>query len=188
MKIDITLEITPELVDDARRSLHKFNMEHFGTHIDVMDKAFPLEYVERQGIFFDISDIRDREVTTSDIDLDKVKADMFVGFYSGFIEAKGDGTKAYLGTHPCLSKELIDALLSKKISLIGVDFSGVRNGKEHKPTDQYCADRGVFIVENLCSLRDVVKAGGQGRVSTYPVRYADMTGLPCRVVVDIADI
>ena len=100
-------------------------------------------------------------------------------------EAKGYGTKAYFGTHPCLSKELIDALLSKKISIIGVDFAGVRNGKEHTPTDQYCADRGVFIVENLCNLRAVIKAGGQGRVSTYPIRYTEMTGLPCRVVVDI---
>ena len=26
---------------------------------------------------------------------------------------------------------------------IGVDFAGVRRGKEHTPMDQYCADRGV---------------------------------------------
>ena len=185
MKIDITLEVTPARADIAKQNHHNLQMGHYGTHFDVMDKTFPLDYVERQGIFFDISSIWDREVTIADIDLDKVKADMFVGFYSGFIEAKGYGTKAYFGTHPCLSKALIDALLSKRISIIGVDFSGVRNGKEHNPTDQYCADRGVFIVENLCNLRAVIKAGGQGRVSTYPVRYADMTGLPCRVVVDI---
>ncbi len=84
MKIDITLEITPAIVDNARKRLHSPHMDHFGTHFDVMDKTFPLDYVERQGIFFDINHIWEREVTTADIDLDKVKADMFVGFYSGF--------------------------------------------------------------------------------------------------------
>ena len=87
--------------------------------------------------------------------------------------------------YPQLSDELIDRLLDKKISIIGVDFAGVRNGKEHTPKDQYCADRGVFIVENLCNLKAVVDAGGECIVNTYPMNYAEMTGLPCRVVAEV---
>lgn len=185
MKIDLTLELTQALSEAAQKNHGRLRMGHFGTHFDVMDKKFPLEYVERQGIFFDIREIWDRDVELDDIDIDAVAKDMFVGFYSGFLEAKGYGTKEYFGIHPRLSPSLIEALLEKRISIIGLDFSGVRNGREHNPMDQHCADRGVFIVENLCNMRPVLDAGGKAVVSTYPVRYADLTGLPCRVVADI---
>ena len=33
---------------------------HIGTHFDVMNKTFPLNYTRRKGIVFDISDIQDR--------------------------------------------------------------------------------------------------------------------------------
>lgn len=79
------------------------------------------------------------------------------------------------------SKEELD----KGVSIIGVDFAGVRRGKEHTPKDQYCADRGVFIIENLCNLQSVIETGGTCFINTYPMNYADMTGLPCRVVAEI---
>lgn len=84
-----------------------------------------------------------------------------------------------------MSNELIDALLDKDISIIGVDFAGVRRGKEHTPKDQYCADRGVFIIENLCNLKAVLDNGGYFQANTYPMNYAEMTGLPCRVVAEV---
>lgn len=46
------------------------------------------------------------------------------------------------------------------------------------PKDQYCADRGVFIVENLCNLESVVKHGGHFTACTYPMHFAEMAGLP----------
>lgn len=61
----------------------------------------------------------------------------------------------------------------------------IRSGREHTPKDQYCADRGVFVIENLCSLREVVDAGGGFTAHTYPMNYAEMTGLPCRVVAEL---
>lgn len=77
------------------------------------------------------------------------------------------------------------ALLNKQVSMIGVDFAGVRRSKEHTPTDQYCADRGTFIIENLCNMKSVLNAGQQFTAHTYPMNYADVTGLPCRVVAEI---
>lgn len=82
---------------------------------------------------------------------------------------------------------MIDALLDKGVSIIGVDCAGVRRGKEHTPKDQYCADQGVFIIENLCNLQKVIESGGTCLINTYPMNYADMTGLPCRVVAESLD-
>ena len=185
MKVDITLKITPKMVKDAQGNEKKALIGHLGTHFDVMNKEFPLEYTERKGIFFDVSKVTDRDIDIDDIDLNKISKDMFVGFYTGFIEKEGYGTKQYFHEHPQLSSQLIEALLQKKISIIGVDFAGVRRGKEHTPTDQHCADNGVFIVENLCNLYSVLKIGNSFTANTYPMNYAEMTGLPCRVVADI---
>ena len=185
MKIDITLKITPQMVTDAQGNEKKAFVGHLGTHFDVMNKEFPLEYTERNGIVFDVRGIRDRDIEILDIDISRVEKNMFVAFYTGFIDEKAYGTKTYFKEHPQLSVELIEALLQKHISIIGVDFAGVRRGKEHTPMDQHCADHGVFIVENLCNLGSVLKSGDTFIANTYPMNYAEMTGLPCRVVADI---
>lgn len=185
MKIDITLKITPKMATDAQGNERKALVGHLGTHFDVMNKEFPLEYTERKGIVFDVSGVKGRDIDIVDIDLNKVTNDMFVCFYTGFIEEEGYGTRKYFTEHPQLSKELLNALLQKNVSMIGVDFAGVRRGKEHTPTDQYCADHGVFIIENLCNLCSVLKNGTTFFANTYPMNYAEMTGLPCRVVADI---
>lgn len=67
---------------------------------------------------------------------------------------------------------------------LGTHFAGVRNGKEHTPTDQICADRGTFIVENVCNLAAVLNGNKSAhfKAGTYPVNFVGMTGLPCRVV------
>lgn len=85
------------------------------------------------------------------------------------------------------SNKLIDQLPDRKVSIIGIDCAGVRRGLEHTPKDQYCADRGVFIVENLFNLgrllngKDILKF----TANTYPINFSDMTGLPCRVIAEI---
>lgn len=185
MKIDITLKITPKMVKDAQGNEKKALVGHLGTHFDVMNKEFPLEYTERKGIIFDVRQIKDRDIDISDINMNDVESDMFVCFYTRFIEEAGYGTREYFKEHPQLSNELIEALLEKHISIIGIDFAGVRRGKEHTPMDQHCADYNVFIVENLCNLGSVLKHGNVFTANTYPMNYAEMTGLPCRVVADI---
>ncbi len=218
MLIDITLKITPKMALDAQGNEKKALVGHLGTHFDVMDKEFPLEYTRRQGIVFDVSRAakEGREIGLEDVGLaagpsagtdasasaglsasagtaagrdaePDIQEGMFVAFFTGFIEREGYGSKAYFREHPQLSKALIEELVRRKVSLIGVDFAGVRRGREHTPTDQYCADRGVFIIENLCALGEVATASNDGRFTahTYPMRYAEMTGLPCRVVAEV---
>lgn len=185
MLIDITLKITPKMVSDAQGNEKKSPTGHLGTHFDVMNKEFPLEYTERRGIIFDVSHVKGRDIDISDVDLDRIEEGMFTAFYTGFIEEQGYGGKIYFTEHPQLSHALIDALLEKKISMIGVDFAGIRRGKEHTPKDQYCADRGVFVVENLCGLSRLLVSTREFTACTYPMNYVGMTGLPCRVVAKI---
>ncbi|MBR3751291.1 MAG: cyclase family protein [Clostridia bacterium] len=184
MLLDITMRITPELRRSAPEKEDRTLVGHLGTHFDVMDKEFPLEYIRREGIAFDVSGIRQRDIDTSDIDLGRVKKGQFVAFYTGFVHEEPYGTKRYFAEHPQLSDRLIDALLEREISIIGIDCSGVRRGKEHFTADQRCADRRVFVVENLCDLKALVKAESFW-VNTYPVRYSGMTGLPCRVIAEL---
>lgn len=183
MIIDLTICITPKMVKDAQGNEKKALTGHLGTHFDVMDKIFPLEYTKRNGIVFDVSHVGERDIQEGDIDLSKVEGEMFVAFYSGYIEREPYGSQAYFKEHPQLSDALIERLLEKGVSIIGIDFAGVRRGREHTPKDQQCADKGVFIIENLCNLKDILK--GQASAcfiaNTYPMNYADMTGLPCRV-------
>ena len=185
VKKSITLRITPKMATDAQGNEKKALVRHLGTHFDVMNKDFPLEYTERKGLVFDVSSVKNRDIDISDIDMNLITNDMFVCFYTGFIEKEGYGTRKYFTEHPQLSNELLEALLQKKVSMIGVDFAGVRRGKEHTPMDQHCADHGVFIIENLCNLSSVLKIGNTFIANTSPMNYAEMTGLPCRVVADI---
>ncbi len=185
MRLDLTLELTPQMVAHAQHNENKALVGHLGTHFDVMNHVFPLDYTERIGVVFDVSHVEDRDIDLGDIDIAKIEANMFVAFHTGFIEKVGYGSPDYFSNHPQLSHGLIDGLVQRGVSIIGVDFAGVRRGKEHTPKDQYCADRGVFIVENLCNLKEVLGHGGRFTANTYPMRYAQMTGLPCRVIAKI---
>lgn len=184
MLIDLTVEVTPKTAADARGNEKKALTGHLGTHFDVMDREFPLEYVKRRGIVFDVRAAADRDITSKDVDLNRIEAGMFAAFYTGFLEQTGYGTPVYFKEHPQLSDELIDQLLDKGVSIIGIDCAGIRRGAEHTPKDQYCADRNTFVVENLCGLAGILegKQNAEAVIYTFPVRFKGMTGLPCRVV------
>ncbi len=183
--IDITTSVSAELLARAQKNLKLAFKGHVGTHFDVMNKEFPLDYMDLEAIVFNVAECaRKEEIGMDDVALDAVKPGMFVAFHTGFIEQENYATKRYFSLHPQLSQDLIQALLDKRVSIIGVDFAGVRRGKEHTPTDQVCADHGTFIVENLCNLSSVLDGKMQVfcKVGTYPVKFEGQTGLPCRVV------
>ncbi len=184
MFIDITLKITNEMLNAAASHDKIVLAGHVGTHFDVMNKEFPLEYASLPGYIFDVSGIRGREITLRDVDIGKVKRGMFVGFYTHFIEEVGYTSQEYHTHQPVLAVELIEQLLNRGVYIIGVDFMGLRPGKEHTPMDQLCADRGAFVVENLCNLSAVAERRGV-IINTYPMNYAGTSGLPCRVLAQV---
>ena len=182
MLIDLTLKLTREMLCDAVMNENNALVGHAGTHFDVMDKEFPLDYTERNGIVFDVRHVCGREIECADIDLNTVEKDMFVTFYTGYSEKVAYAEPGYFTEHPQLSYDLINALLHKGISIIGLDFAGIRRTPEHIPADQRCADRGVFVIENICNLKDVLAQGSRFIACTYPLHCAELTGLPCRVI------
>ena len=86
MKIDITLRITPKMVTDAQGNEKKTLVGHLGTHFDVMNKEFPLEYTERKGIIFDVSRVKNRDIDIVDIDMDKLRSQ--IGAIKGIGETR----------------------------------------------------------------------------------------------------
>lgn len=184
MIIDLTTLVTKDMLKGARDHVDVASSGHLGTHFDVMNKEFPLEFIERCGIAFDVSKIKDRDIEISDIDISLVKKDMFVAFYTGYIEKVHYGTKEYFKNHPQLFSELIEELLKRQVSIIGIDCSGIRRGQEHRIADQRCADNGAFVIENLCNLKEVLKdkINAEFIANTYPIKFEGMSGLPCRVV------
>ena len=183
--IDLTWRVDLQTADKTKENLEKAKGGHLGTHFDVMNKEFPLEYMEREAVVFDVGECgTERDITLDDIDINEVPEGGFVAFRTGFIEQEGYGTKTYFRDHPQLSMELIGQLLNLGVAIIAVDFAGVRRGQEHTPTDQICADRGTFIVENVCNLATILNGQRYAHfiAGTYPVNFVGMTGLPCRVV------
>ncbi|MBE6728489.1 MAG: cyclase [Ruminococcaceae bacterium] len=187
MLIDITLNVTPEMLKEASELKNPALIGHLGTHFDAMDKQFPLEYTKLDGIVFDVSAVKERDIDINDINLSPVQKNMFIAFFTGFIDEIGYGNNGYFSAHPQLSKELIEALIQKGVSIIGLDFAGVRRGAEHIPTDQYCAEFGTFIIENLVNLNALLEKGGKFTANTYPMNIQGITGLPCRVIAEIQD-
>lgn len=183
MLIDVTLKITPQMTRDAL-ALNRKDLEgHLGTHFDVMDQKFPLEYTRRKGIVFDVEGLQ--EIGIEDVDISKVEKGMFVAFCTDYIERVPYDSDGYFSAHPQLSHDLIDALVEKGVSIIALDFAGVRRGKEHTPKDQYCAEHGVFVVENLCNLRKILEQSNTFIAHTYPMSFTELTGLPCRVLAEL---
>jgi len=185
MLIDITLKITPKMIADAQKMENKSLAGHLGTHFDVMDKEFPLEYTKRRGIVFDVSHIRGRDIEETDIDFSRIEKDMFVAFCTDYISEVEYGLPEYFSSHPQLSHGLIEKLVEQGISIIALDCSGIRRAPEHIPKDRYCAEHDVFVVENLVNLKELLAHGDTFTAHTYPLNYADMTGLPCRVVAEV---
>lgn len=185
MLIDLTLKITPKIAAEAKGNENKALVGHLGTHFDVMNKEFPLEYTKRNAVVFDVRKVKDRDIASCDIDISRVEKDMFVMFCTGYISKNEYGSKTYFSEHPQLSDELIEKLLERGVSMIGVDCGGIRRGKEHTPADRRCADRGAFVIENLCNLEKLCDMEKTFTVNTYPMNFTELSGLPCRVIAEV---
>ena len=83
------------------------------------------------------------------------------------------------------SDALVEYVVAKGVKLIGVDAAGVQKPKKHAAVDQYCADRGVFIIENLNNVKTLLGLDKPFTVYTAPLSRTDLTGLPCRVLAEV---
>lgn len=192
MKIDLSCKVDKKVLEAVGLEAQALGTDldkagHVGTHFDVRDKEFSIEKIITRGIIVDIRHIKTGEVTINDIDLNIIQPNDFIMFYSGILNKFRYGTKEYFTTYVELSDELIDGLIARNVSFIGVDMAGVKETDDHERIDQYCADRGVFIIENLNNLDLVLeKASGKSfTVYTFPLNMSGFSGIPCRVIAEI---
>lgn len=185
--IDLTVEVKKEKWEEIFSNEKMTALGHLGTHFDGMNLSFDINNCKRRGIIFDVRSAASTEIDIKDIDESRVESNTFILFYTGFLGTEEYGTKRYFTDHPQLSKTLIQYLLKKKVSMIGIDAAGIRRGKEHTPADQECADNGVFVVENISNLKELLETAGTRPITvyTFPVKFEGMSGLPCRVVAEI---
>lgn len=186
MWIDLTVSVSRERSETAMANEKMTAFGHLGTHFDVMNLVFPLENAKRSGLFFNKAEeaLSGQDIELEADELSLVERGDFVIFRTGAVETMAYGSQSYFGHHPQLSVPLIDVLIDRGVAMIGIDAAGIRRGPEHTPMDQYCADHGVFVVENLCNLDAVLKSKRLVRcdVYTFPVKFEGLSGLPCRVM------
>jgi len=185
--IDLSLTIDKQTVAEVMKVPNK--MGHLGTHFDVMEKEFPLECVKRVGRLVDISAVRDREVTVDDL-TSPIQQGEFVIFRTNYSIDIGYGGPNYNFKSAELSDEVVDHLLQAGVSLIGVDAASVQKPAKHFQVDQRCAAHNVFIIENLSNLDKLAQAADGRTFTVYcaPLNFSGLTGLPCRVVAEVAEI
>lgn len=187
MYVDLTVNITPEIKRKAEKNDRFALMGHLGTHFDAMGKTFSLDYLRLKAVIFNVTHIRGREITVEDVDLDIVEPKMFVCFCTGNEAEFGYGNVGYFKNHIVLSDELVNKLVEIGVYIIGIDTPGVRPGPAHSAKDQYCADRGTFIVENMGGIEHIVqdKESEKCIINTYPIRFSDIHAILCRVVAEV---
>ena len=183
MIIDLTTKVRDDLIDhwlDKQENRH-IAMGHVGTHLDTYKKSsIPLEYFKRRGILVDVTSFcEEREVGLEDVSHLDIQSGDFIIFKTDRIK-KTYGTKEYFFEHPELSHELIDYLIKKEVSFIGIDCPGIRRDKEHTPADILCEENQVYVIENLTNLDKI----NTDSFTVYTMWLDDKkaTGLKCRVI------
>lgn len=183
MYIDLTIPISPAMEQEVGAAEPKVFSGHLGTHFDCMDGAFPLSDLLLNGLVVDVSGIAGRDIEPEDLPRACIKPGQFLLLHTGVSEKFPYGTKEYFAQKPQLSRACVDDLLNKGVALIGIDAMGIRHGADHVPTDQLCADRSVFVIENLTNLHLLLRGRAFAfcDVITAPMSFMRCSGIPCRV-------
>lgn len=156
---------------------------HIGTHIDVYNKSeVPESYMKTKGVLVDCTKYDlDEEIGMEVLKEKKIEEGNFVLFNTGIQNENPYGSDVYINRHHQLSFELIDYLLSKKVSFIGIDCAGVRRGKEHFEADIKCESNNTYVIENLDFSRLTDKSNDNFDVYTVWINNPLATGLHTRV-------
>lgn len=150
LKIDRDHEVWKMLASNKNPLL---TSGHIGTHVDVYNKTeVPKEYLDCDGVLIDCTKYElGSEIGVEAIKGVHVKKKDFVIFKTGIQKENPYGSINYLKNHYELSWELIDFLLEKEVSFIGIDCAGIRRGEEHYRADVRCENQKTYVVENLSS-------------------------------------
>jgi kynurenine formamidase len=160
-----------------------FMPAHTATHIDLIfaDRKIDVQQMIGKGKLIDVTQISRREIEKKDIvNQVEIQQGDFVFFrtdWTNFI----DSEKYY--KHPELASDLIQWLISKKINMIGIDASGLGQGRKHGEYDRLLARNDVYILENLTNLAAIPQS--EFTVYCFPLHIDNIDAIPARVVVEV---
>lgn len=186
--IEISMKIADEdkVWDFVRNNKNPLMISgHIGTHIDIYNKSeIPEEYLVREGIFIDCSKYHfDEEIGLECVEGKEINEGDFIIFFTNIQTISKYGEEIYIHQHHQLSQELIDFLLMKKVSFIGIDCAGIRRGEEHIIADKKCEENKTFVIENLSSekLKELGNSFKKFKVMSVWHKNPLLTGLPVRL-------
>jgi kynurenine formamidase len=192
MKIDLTFQLTEnhpvfKKIDESKDKY--FKLGHLGTHLDTHLKTkVPLDYMVTRGILFDVTKAVG-EINSDSIDLTLIEEHDFVIFKTDMIKRFEYGSEDYFSRQLELSDNLINSLIKKKISFIGIDAGGIKKGTKHVEADKRCEAANIYVIENMAHL-DQLSLNVHNhsfKVTTLWIEFPGQTGLPCRVVAEVVD-
>ena len=186
MKTDITLKITPKMAADAQGNERVALAGHLGTHFDVMNQEFPLDYTERPGVIFDVRAVSGRDIGPEDIDVSKIKAGTFTAFCTGYSGREAYGSRTYFSEHPQLSMDLIQLLVEKRRVHHRSGPAPGSAGKRATPPQISTVPTGACLSWKTSGGLEQLLDSDHWTIHTYPMNYADVTGLPCRVIAELS--
>ncbi len=154
---------------------------NMGTHIDVMGVGveLPLERLIGKGIKYDVSQILDRPVEITDVDLSLIEEGEFIFFQTNWDRYLMEDK---YNEHLEISIDLIEKLAELDVNMIGIDALGLGRGKNHGTIDRILGKAKKYAIENLCNLDKVPTSGF--KVYCLPTKIEGLDALPVRILVE----
>lgn len=175
-----------------------FLSNHTGTHLDApyhkYSKGkeindFPVKKFVSNAVLLDFTHKKPNEyITAQDIrkaeeTCGKIQEGDAVLLYTGWTETYIDGP-LYTGHNPGPSKDGVEYLVAKKVSIVGIDADTIDNPLEEKegrqPAHKGFLSRDILIVERLCNLGKLKKK--RFKFVALPLNLQGMSGSPIRAV------
>lgn len=180
LKIDRDHEVWSWVKNNSLLSLG-----HIGTHIDVYNKTIiDEEKMKTEGIVINCQNYQlNSEIGLEIIENKNIKKGDFIIFKTGIQNGYPYGSKEYLKEHPELSWELIDFLLKKEVSFIGIDCAGIKRSENHIKADKICEENSCYVIENLDSKKLDKVSEDRKKILTVWMENPILTGLPTKVFV-----
>lgn len=132
---------------------------HIGTHIDgpahlletsTLLSRFPASHFIRPGILIDA---RGKNIDAPLLENIVIKPDDIVLVLTG--HSKKFGTPEYFTDHPIITPEFAQALIARKINMIGIDLPSP--DKHPFTIHKMLLERNILIIENLTNLENLVE-------------------------------
>lgn len=184
MLIDLSLPLNAEDLFLKKFEVRRFG--HIGTHLDLS-----------QGIELELSRfispgkvLNVCEYTAGPVGVDVLQAACadaelepgdFVIVRTGWLTRTYRQSR-YFEECPELTDEAVDFLASRYPNMVGVDGPGLARRERHSAVDSRLAKHNIPVVENIAGTERLPIAGFT--VYCFPLRFANLSGLPVRLVAD----